>query len=50
MDIHCRCVTINVVEGIPPSIRRDNETGRVIPYKNYNDWYENRVVGEQLEM
>lgn len=50
MDIHCRCDTINVVEGISPSIRRDNETGRVIPYKNYNEWYENRVVGEQLEM
>ncbi|MDY4420174.1 MAG: phage minor head protein, partial [Clostridium perfringens] len=50
MDIHCRCDTINVVEGISPNIRRDNETGRVIPYKNYNDWYENRVVGEQLKM
>ncbi|WP_415321397.1 phage minor head protein [Clostridium perfringens] len=50
MDINCRCDTINVVEGISPTVRRDNETKEVISYKNYNEWYQNRVVGEQLEM
>lgn len=42
-DIHCRCDTVTVVEGISPSLRRDNETGKIIDYKNYDEWYKDRV-------
>ncbi len=37
-DINCRCTTITVVNGIAPDARKDNETGEVIDYANYNDW------------
>ncbi|GAB6149967.1 phage minor head protein [Clostridium novyi] len=50
MDIHCRCDTINVVEGISPTVRRDNETKKIIPYKNYDKWFENRVQAEQTKI
>ncbi|BFN03904.1 deaminase domain-containing protein [Clostridium tetani] len=42
-DIHCRCDTITVVEGIAPELRRDNVSNEVIEYKNYNEWYQNKV-------
>lgn len=37
-DIRCRCDTVTVVEGISPKLRRDNETGKIIEYKNYEEW------------
>lgn len=39
-DINCRCTTGTVVNGISPELRRDNETGEVIKYQNYNKWAE----------
>lgn len=42
-DINCRCDTITVVEGIAPSLRRDNITGEVIEYKNYSEWFNAKV-------
>lgn len=47
-DIYCRCDTINVVEGIAPTLRRDNETKKVIPYNSYTNWFDIRVKGEQI--
>lgn len=41
-DINCRCDTITIVEGISPTLRRDNITGEVIEYQNYNEWYSKR--------
>lgn len=37
-DVNCRCISISVLEGYEPSLRRDNETHEVTDYKNYNDW------------
>lgn len=42
-DIYCRCDTVTVVEGISPNLRRDNETGKIIDYKSYDEWYKDRV-------
>lgn len=39
-DINCRCTTITIVNGISPDLRRDNETGTTIPYKNYKEWFD----------
>jgi hypothetical protein len=43
MDINCRCTTIAIVDGVEPSLRRDNETGEITPYKNYKDWESDRA-------
>lgn len=37
-DINCRCTTITIVEGIAPTMRRDNITQEVIPFKDYKEW------------
>lgn len=37
-DVNCRCVSISVIEGYDPLLRRDNETHEVINFKNYKDW------------
>lgn len=42
-DIRCRCDTVTIVEGISPELRKDNETKKVIRYKNYNEWFKERV-------
>ncbi|MGL9794410.1 NAD(+)-arginine ADP-ribosyltransferase EFV [Enterococcus sp. DIV1283b] len=41
-DIGCRCTTIEVIDGIAPELRKDNETKAVIKYKNYNEWLANK--------
>lgn len=38
-DIHCRCTASTQFANIPYKIRRDAESGEVIPYKTYNEWY-----------
>lgn len=43
-DCNCRCTTVTIVEGISPSLRRDNETKEVINYKNYDEWKEGKGV------
>lgn len=49
-DINCRCRTISVLlDDTEPMLRRDNETGEVVEYKNYRDWESNRVVPEKTE-
>ena len=46
-DIRCRCTTINIVNGIAPGLRKDNETKKMIKYKNYDDWLKSkRLKGE----
>lgn len=42
-DIRCRCDTITIVEGIDPSLRRDNETGEVTNFKNYAEWKQDKI-------
>lgn len=49
-DVNCRCRTISVlIDDTEPMLRRDNETGEVVEYKNYRDWESNRVVPEKPE-
>lgn len=38
LDIHCRCTTISIVDGISADLRLDNETGEEIPFQKYSDW------------
>ena len=38
MDINCRCTTITIVDGINPEYRRDNETGKKISFRTYDQW------------
>lgn len=45
-DIHCRCTTVPEVEGISSDLRKDNETGEIIKYKDYDEWYNDRVANE----
>lgn len=42
-DINCRCTTIEVVEGISPELRRDNESKEMIGYQNYGDWLKSKI-------
>lgn len=44
-DIECRCTSINIVRGIAPELRKDNETKRMIEYANYSDWLKSKNVG-----
>ena len=38
-DVNCRCRTISRLKGDDmPLLRRDNETGEVVEYKNYREW------------
>lgn len=39
-SINCRCTLTPVVEGFTPNapMRRDNETGELIPYMTYKEW------------
>lgn len=41
-DVRCRCTTVNIVNGIAPETRMDNETGTIIKRKNYNEWLDNK--------
>lgn len=45
-DINCRCTTIAVVEGVRPELRRDNETGEVGKFGNYDEWLANKQKNE----
>lgn len=38
LDVNCRCTTIGIVNGIAPSLRKDNESKDVTKYKNYEEW------------
>lgn len=42
--INCRCEMIQVVSGYEPEFRRSRREG-IIPYTNYREWKENRLVG-----
>ncbi len=38
-DVNCRCRTISRLKGDDtPLLRRDNETGEIVAYKNYREW------------
>ncbi|MDT2737656.1 ADP-ribosyltransferase [Enterococcus pseudoavium] len=37
-DVRCRCTSINIVDGIAPELRKDNETKKLTDYKNYDEW------------
>lgn len=40
-DVNCRCRTIaRLKDDDTPMLRRDNETGEVVEYKNYREWEE----------
>lgn len=44
-DCNCRCRTVNVIKGYEPKLRRDNETGEVSAYKNYQEWINSKREG-----
>lgn len=46
LDVNCRCTTIGIVNGIAPSLRKDNETKEIVNYTNYNDWLKAKEVGK----
>lgn len=38
-DVNCRCRTISLLkDDDTPLLRRDNETGEVVEYRNYREW------------
>lgn len=44
-DINCRCDMTYVIDGFEPKERRIRGEG-VVPYKTYEEWYENRLGGK----
>ena len=42
-DIACRCTTIEIVVGISPELRKDNESKEMITYKNYDEWLNSKL-------
>ena len=42
--INCRCTMITQIEGEEDVKDKRRIEGKVVPYKNFNDWYKNRVV------
>lgn len=44
-DYNCRCRTVNVIKGYEPKLRRDNATGEVSAYKNYQEWINSKREG-----
>ena len=42
-DVNCRCTTIEVIDGISPELRKDNESKEMIKYKNYDEWLNSRL-------
>lgn len=44
-DCNCRCRTVNVIKGYEPKLRRDNATGEVSAYKNYQEWINSKREG-----
>lgn len=42
-DVNCRCTTIEVVEGISPELRKDNESKEMSEFKSYDEWYADRI-------
>ncbi|WP_313627476.1 phage head morphogenesis protein [Enterococcus italicus] len=48
-DCNCRCRTINVLDGYEAKLRRNNDTGEVEEYKNYQEWLKDKTGGESGE-
>lgn len=42
-DINCRCTTITQIQGVEQLYRKDNVSKEIISYKNYQEWFENRI-------
>lgn len=40
---NCRSTIIPFIEGYTPTKRKDNESKKIIEYKNYEDWYQAKV-------
>lgn len=50
--INCRCCLMPVVNGYLPAYRLDGETGEIIPWQSYKEWYEKQgkaKIEERLE-
>jgi hypothetical protein len=43
-DINCLCYLTFEIKGLSPTIRRDNESGKIIGYKNYNEWAKGKGI------
>lgn len=45
-DINCRCDYLTEVQGYETKFRRDNETGKIIKWKNYNEWEKEKGISK----
>lgn len=43
-DINCRCTISYEIDGMTPTMRRDNESGKIIEYKTYREWAEGKNI------
>lgn len=42
-DVNCRCRTVSVLDDVQQKfMRRDNETGEISEWRNYNEWLANK--------
>ncbi|MDQ8673500.1 phage head morphogenesis protein [Enterococcus faecalis] len=48
-DVNCRCTTIEVVDGISPELRKDNESKEMSEFKSYDDWLASRLGNNSPE-
>lgn len=48
-DINCRCRSITKLDGHDNQLRRDNEIGKVISYKNYDEWAKDKNINYKDE-
>lgn len=48
-DCNCRCRTINVIDGYEAKLRRNNESGEVEQYSDYQEWLDSKGNVQQVD-
>lgn len=43
-DINCRCTVRTEIKGFTPKTRLDDNTGELIPYQTYQEYYEGKIL------
>lgn len=49
-DVNCRCTTIEVIDGVAPELRKNNETKEASEYKNYEDWLQGKTQSKKVKI
>ncbi|MEX1517026.1 MULTISPECIES: phage minor head protein [Enterococcus] len=49
-DVNCRCTTIEVINGVAPELRKNNETKEASEYKNYEDWLQGKTQSKKVKI